>query len=433
MRPTRTFAPLLAVVLATTALAACGNAKNSVSKQGNATGVSAHQIVVGGLTSLSGPLPADFAPVFDGVRSYLDMVNAKGGVNGRKIDFAHGLDDWSNGEQDASQARNLVEADHVFAVVGVATPSFDGATYLADNNVPTFGYNVNPQWSSGKSLFGSEGSYIDFEHPGPEPAYLAEQLGAKRVGIISYSVTQSQQGCTGISNEMHKFHIPVAFEDLSNVAPAVDLTADVNRMHKAGVDFVASCLDLAGNLVLSRTLHGAGMGTVSQYWLDGYDEQAVKANASLMSGVYMLVSHVPFELGRNEASRYPEMALYLSTLHKYYPHAQPSEASLAGWISGVMFVDGLKMIGRDVTRTRLVNALNSLHSYTAHGLVAPIDWSSEHDNNGPIDCNVFVRVKAGAFVTIFGSHKTAFKCFKYPQPSSSKVVVVPPPKDIPGA
>ncbi len=429
----RRLAVCLVLTLLAGSSAACGNAKSTVSTAGNTNGVSAHSIVVGGIASLTGPLPADFAPIFDGVHAYLNMVNASGGVNGRKIDFAYGLDDGSNSQQDATQARSLVEADHVFAVVGVGTPSFSGASYLAANDVPTFGYDVNPEWSDGSSLFGSEGSYIDFEHPGPEPAFLAEELKAKRVGIVAYNVTQSSQGCIGIANEMHKFHIPVVFEDLSIAPPAIDLSSDVNRMRQAKVDFVASCLDLAGNLVLSRTLHASGMGSVAQYWLDGYDEQVVKQDSALMNGVYLLIGHVPFESGELQPSKYPEMALYLKELAKYFPHDQPSEASLAGWVSATMFVDGLRKIGRDVTRTRLINAINSFSSYTAHGMVAPIDWRYEHHELGPVDCNVFLRVHDGSFEAIFGSRRTVFTCFKYPQPSSRKVVVVPPPADIPGA
>jgi branched-chain amino acid transport system substrate-binding protein len=411
--------------------AGCGNAKTTVTNSGNTNGVTAHRIVVGGIASLTGPLPADFAPILDGVRAYLDMVDAAGGVNGRTIDFAYGLDDESNGEQDAVQARTLVQADKVFAVVGVGTPNFAGASYLAANNVPTFGYNVNPQWSSGPSLFGSQGSYINFEHPGPEPAYLAEQLHAKRIGIISYNVTQSDQGCIGIANDMRKFGLHVSFEDLSVVPPAVDLSADVTRMKQAGVDFVASCLDLAGNLVLSRTLRGSGLGSVSQYWLDGYDEGAIQRDASLMNGVWLLVGHVPFESGVSQPAKYAEMALYLRELKRYFPGDLPGEASLAGWTSADMFVTGLRAIGPDVTRQRLIAAINAMGGYTG-GLVAPIDWHVEHSQDGPIDCNVFLHVKAGHFVPVFGSARTVFTCFKYPQPPSTRVVVVVPPSNIPG-
>ena len=425
----------LAILAATTVVAAgCGNAKTTVSNTGNANGVSSSSISVGGVASLTGPIPADFAPIFDGVKAYLSMVNAEGGVNGRTINFAYPLDDGSNPSQNTDQVRTLVEQDHVFAVVGVGTPSFAGATYLAANNVPTFGYAVSQDWAAGPSLFGSEGSYISFTRPGPEPAYLAEQLHAKAVGILAYNVSESQQGCAGIGYELHRYHIPVVYQDLSIQAPPIDLTTDVNRMRAAGVDLVASCMDLSGNRLLSQTLHQQGMGSVAQYWLDGYDEAAIRQYSSLMNGVYFLVGHVPFESARLTPGKYPGMARYLTELAKYYPGELPSEASLAGWVDADLFVTGLRMIGRDVTRTRLVAALNSLTAYTADGIVAPVDWRLEHRAVGPVDCNVFLRAEHGKFVPLFGSPKTVFTCFAYPQPAGARhVVLASPPTGIPGA
>ena len=190
-------ASLAAVAVVTIVAAACGNAKPTVSHAGNAEGVSASSIIVGGVASLTGPIPADFAPIFDGVSAYFEMVNASGGIDGRQIEFRYPLDDGSNPSQDTDQVRTLVEQDHVFAVVGVGTPSFAGASYLAANSVPTFGYAVSTDWADGNSLFGSEGSYIAFTRPGPEPAYLAEQLHAKAVGILAYNVSGSQAGLPG--------------------------------------------------------------------------------------------------------------------------------------------------------------------------------------------------------------------------------------------
>ena len=424
---------VLVTALLALSLAACGNAKTTVSNAGNTNGITAHHIVVGGIASLTGPLPQAFAPVFDGARAYFDMINATGGIHGRTIEFpqSNQLDDESDPSVDVQQARTLVQSDKVFAVVAVGTPSFVGASYLASNDVPTFGYNVNPQWDAGPSLYGYDGSYIDFEHPGPEPAYLAEQLHDTKVGIVSYNLSQSSEGCVGVANTMAKFHIPVAFEDLSISPPAIDLSADVNRMHADGVDFVASCLDLAGNLVLARALQAAGMKSVTQYWLDGYDEGAIRTSASLMDGVYFLVSHVPFESGQLQPGRYPEMALYLKELRKYFPDDEPSEPSLAGWVSAEMFSDGLAKIGRDVTRARLIAALNSESDYT-DGLIAPIDWKVAHHEVGPLDCNAFVRAVGTHFMPIFGSAHTVFTCFQYPQPSSNKVMVIPPPASVPG-
>ena len=428
--PRRSLGVLLAVGLVA---AACGNAKVTVSNAGNAQGVTGAEVVVGGVASLTGPIPADFAPIFDGVKAYLDMTNAEGGVDGRKIEFRYPLDDGSNASQDTDQVRTLVEQDHVFAVVGVGTPSFAGASYLASNNVPTFGYDVSTDWTDGPSLFGSEGSFLDFTRPGPEAAYLAERLRAKKIGILAYNVGASEQAGEGMAYVMRHFHIPVAYEDLSVQAPPVDLTTDVNRMRAAGVDLVVSCMDLSGNVLLSRTMRQDGMGSVAQYWLNGYDEAAIAKFSSLMQGVYFLIGHVPFEAGLSR--KYPGMALYLSKLAKYFPGELPGEASLAGWISADMFVTGMRLVGRDLTRARLIDALNSLTSYTADGIVSPIDWRLEHTRNGVVDCNVYVRALGGHFVPLFGSPpRTVFTCFETPQPQSARsVVVVPPAPVVPDA
>ena len=45
------------------------------------------------------------------------------------------------------------------------------------------------------------------------------------------------------------------------------------------------------------------------------------------------------------------MDMYLSKLAKYFPDELPGEASLAGWVDADMFVTGLRLAGRDLTRT----------------------------------------------------------------------------------
>ncbi len=253
------------------------------------------------------------------------------------------------------------------------------------------------------------------------------------MGILAYNVSGSLQGCQGVAYEMKRFGIPVVYQDLSIQAPPVDLTSDVNRMRRAGVDLVASCMDLSGNILLSRTMHQDNMGQVAQYWLNGYDESAIKSYASLMQGVYFLIGHVPFESAKLTPGKYPGIDRYLTELAKYFPGDRPGEASLAGWIDADMFVTGLHMIGRDVSRARLVEALNSLTGFNAGGIIAPIDWHYEHRSIGPVDCNVYVRGLAGRFVPLFGSARTVFTCFKVPQPAGAgSVTVVAPPPGVPG-
>jgi branched-chain amino acid transport system substrate-binding protein len=417
-------------------LSACGNAVNTVSHAGNSDGVTATSITVGSIASLSGPIPADFAPVIEGVEAYFDMVNANGGVYGRQILLPAGdqLDDASDPSQDLLRAKQLVD-DGVFAIVGVATPEFAAASYLVQNDVPAFGYAISPDWSEGDNLFGAEGSYVDFSTPGPEPAFIAQRVGAQRVGLVSYSgVPESSGACNGFAGVLRRYGITVS-DNLTIPAPAIDLTAQAIRMKAAGVQLVISCMDLGGNVLLAQALQQEQMH-VDQYWLNGYDEGTLKQYTSLMQGIYFLIPHTPFQLPPGQLARYPGMQLYLTELARYFPQDTPSEVSLAGWIAATTFVTGLEKLGPHVTPTRsaLIAALNGMVDYTADGLVSPITWRDEHDANGPFDCNVYVRVEGDSFVPVFGSPPSVFTCFRYPEPQSTRTLVpIAPPTPVPGS
>src|SRR2546423_4433830 len=178
-------------------LVACGNATGGGGGGSQTQGVTSNEIDIGGIAAKTGPLANQYSPIFQGVQAYLDQVNASGGVNGRKIKYVAQLDDQTLPSLNVSQARALVTQDNVFAVVGVATPQFPAGKYLAQNNIPTFGWNVNPEWSAGPSLFGEKGSYLNFTHPGPGISYLANRVGAQKTGVVAYTVSQSADCATG--------------------------------------------------------------------------------------------------------------------------------------------------------------------------------------------------------------------------------------------
>ena len=212
--------------------------------------------------------------------------------------------------------------------------------------------------------------------------------------------------------------------------PAFDLNADVTRMKSLHVDMVTSCLDLTGSLLLSATMQEFGMTGVTQYWFDGYDKSALRSESAKMQGVYFMLQHAPFEVAQLYPSQYPSMVRFEQSLARYAPGNAPSEAALAGWTSADLFVSGLRAIGRDVTRTRLVAAINKMTLFTAHGLVSPIDWRTDHTGVSTIyNCSVFVQVRAHEFVPVYGTPPSVFSCFPVPNPTHGpieKVVPLPP-------
>jgi ABC-type branched-subunit amino acid transport system substrate-binding protein len=395
-----------------TAGVACGNASSggAAGGSGQTEGVSANEIRVGGLAAITGPLGDQYAPIFDGAQAYFDMVNEQGGVNGRKIKIVAKLDDATDATRNASQARALVEQNHVFAVIPVASPLFPGGKYLAEHTIPTFGWNVNPEWSSGPSLFGEKGSFLDFTGASPFYGYLGKNIGAKKVAIFAYNVSQSKDCATGAEKSFKKYGFDVAFNDSSLAFGTTSLDADVQRVKEANVDTVTTCMDVSGNTLLSKTLRRAGLTNVKQYWPTGYDQEALAQFPDLYDGVYFRTGFVPFE----EASLSPGLTQFLNEMKKRKPNTKISEVVLAGWIDADLFVTGLKAAGKDVTRQKVIDGINAISNYNANGIEGAIDWHLAHTTNNPTDCDAYMQVQHGKFTPIF---KQPFVCYPHDSPT----------------
>ena len=412
-----------ALSIALAVLAGCSNSRGTQADNDAAPGVSATEIKVGSIADVTGILSSDFGPVVKGVEAYFSMIDAEGGVAGRKLNLAYQEDDQGSPEQNYTAAQTLVERDHAFAVVGVATPFFNGATYLAQQGTPTFGYVASTDWRGHPTLFGDYGSVLCFSCAVPDNAYTAQQLGAMSVGVLAYGVPQSAAACGAWATGMHQFGVNVSFTDLS-FAFGSDPTADVLKMKSADVDLLVTCLDVVGNVNVARALAQNGMN-IKQEWFNGYDRSTLQQYAPIMQGVYFNLQHVPFESAAAYPGVYPGLETYIREMEKYQPASTFSEIALDGWVAADQFVTGLKAIGNGaLTQRAVVDAINKETAFTAHGLTDPVDWTTAHDTAGSPSCLASVSVQGDAFVPAFvqGAHGV-FNCFN----AGSTMPVAPKP------
>src|SRR5438445_2033253 len=131
--PTRPVAPIPTL---SPAAGACGSQTSSGTGGAGAqtdAGITSTEIHLGSIFPVSGSASAYYS-VAKGANAYFDYVNAHGGINGRKVTFTV-VDDAYSPANTPAKARELVEADKVFAVYGeLGTP-----TNLAVRDY----YNVN--------------------------------------------------------------------------------------------------------------------------------------------------------------------------------------------------------------------------------------------------------------------------------------------------
>jgi branched-chain amino acid transport system substrate-binding protein len=414
-------------------LAGCANASNGPppSNGSTAPGVTATQISVGALATLSSGIAADFAPIVPGVQAYFDMVNARGGVDGRRLTLSHVLDDGGNPTTDLDLARTLVEQDHVFSIVGVATAFFGAAPFLVQSGTPTFGYATENDWTPAPNLFAAYGSVLDFSSTTPEFVFVAKQLHATSAAVIAYNVPQSADECEGARRALEAHGVSVGYSDLA-VPYGSDLSSDVVHMKAAGVDFVVTCMDVPGNIDLSRLLQENGLGGVNQLWLDGYDQTTLDQYSSLMQHTYFLVEHVPFQAVPQFRSAFPGLSGYLAAMKRYEPAYALNEVAMDGWLSAALFVAGLRAVGSDLTQQKLVRAINHLEAFTGGGLETPVNWATAHRSITSPSCEAFVAVRGDSFHVAFNRGSDVWVCFPLHGAYDPARPVRPPP-GAPGA
>ena len=377
-------------------------------------GVTGNTITVGGVAGKTNPVGQPYASGFDGVQAYFNYINAKGGVFGKKFKLVAQLDDQSRASQNVQEIRSLVEEKKVFAVMPVVTQIFAGAPYLAQKGVPTFGWNINAEWNSGPNLFAEKGSYICFTCSQEAPAYIAQQIGAKNVAVLAYTAPQSVQCAAGMEAGFRKYGLNVVLNDSNLQFGFSDLGSDVDALRSKGVQFVGTCMDIAGEVNVARSLRRAGLNNVKFYAPQGYDPNTLAKYGKELNGIIFSIDFVPFET--------PKISTGLTTFEAQMKKIgkQINEQALSGWINADLLYKGIKKAGPNFTQKSVIDAINGINGYTADNIRPPINWS--FDGHGPPGakgdvpdlgketCAAFVEAVNGKYVPRFGKPGQPFVC-----------------------
>jgi ABC-type branched-subunit amino acid transport system substrate-binding protein len=383
-------------------------------------GVTSNTITVGGVVGKTNPVGQPYASGFDGVQAYFNYINAKGGVFGKKFKLVAQLDDQSRASQNVTELRSLVEEKKVFAILPIVTQIFAGAPYLVGTGTPAFGWNINAEWATGyapdpgtfagfgpmgaPNLFGEKGSYLCLDCPQFAPSFLAHQTGAKNVGILAYTAPQSVQCAKGMEAGFRKYGFNVALNDSSLAFGFQDLGSDVDAMRSKGVQFVGTCMDVAGEVNVARALRRAGLNNIKFYAPQGYDPNTLKKYGNELDGIYFAIDFVPFETPKGS----PGLTLFEKYMNKM--HKQINEQALAGWINADLLYKGIKAAGPNFTQKSVVSAINTFNGYTADGIRPPINWSFDGHGPGHETCAAYVLAQGGKYKPVFGKPGQPFVC-----------------------
>jgi ABC-type branched-subunit amino acid transport system substrate-binding protein len=415
-------------------LAACGNAGDDSDTGGGTTapggtgdvsedqldefvpidevGVTDTEIRVSVITAATNPLGGKYREFADGIEAYFEMVNSEGGIYGRDLTIAKVRDDQVVANQ--REVLAALDEDNPFAVF-VAALLFTGATDLAAENVPTFGWNINPEWTGPPNFFPNLGS-ICFGCTGKTIPWLAKELGATKVGVLGYGVSPQSKLCAEGNRKSFERYAQesgaeVVYYDDTLPFGVTDLSAHVAAMREAGVEFITTCMDINGVFTLAQEMDKQGLEAV-QHMPQGYDLDFIARSGGVFEGNYIIPQFVAWQ-HEPQPDALQQFFDWMDQIGK-----EPVELSMQGWIAADQFYTGLKLAGPEFDRQKLIDALNTMTAYTAGGLIQPIDWTRQHEDpkenveaRGELGCQNFVQVRGTELVSVFNEDGKPWLCW----------------------
>ena len=340
-------------------------------------GISRTEIVFGSSLALGGHAAYLGTQTLHGALSYLNYINELGGIHGRKIKVT-AYDDGYDPPRCIENTRRLIHEDKVFGLFAyVGTPTsieiipivqaakiplvglFTGAHALRD---PVKRYIINVR-----------ASY--YEETAAAIKHFVEDLKLNKVAVFYQDDAYGWDGLTGATLALKQFGLePVAKG--SYIRGTLDVGDGLARIMASGAEAVvmvgtydpcAKFIKLAINSGFNPIFHNVSFV--------GADELARKLGKY---GEGVLITQVvpPPE----ERILVPAAYDYARLLSKYYPEDHPNFVGFEGFINAKILVEGLRRSGRDITREKFIDAVESLERYFV-GIGAKVSFGPE-DHQG---------------------------------------------------
>ncbi len=372
-------------------------------------GVTDGTIFLGGTAPLTGPA-SQYAAIARGAEAYFKYVNARSGVNGRRIVYKV-VDDASNPAQSASATRQLVEQDKVFAVFNSLGTAQNLAVrpYLNAMKVPQLFV------SSGATTFGRD--YAQYPYSiGLQPSYqaegwvygkfLARTAGSTRVAVLFQNDEYGRDLLGGLKRGLQRSKAKVVAAQPYDLT-SQDVAAQVAKLKASGADTLAifATPDYAvqayqvANKLGWKPRHvinsaGASSFTSMQAAAAGGQNKLVNGTISIQ-----FVKDPADSAWKNDAA----MKLYRKIMKQYAAGANAADPlHVYGMAAAWTAIDALRKAGKDLTRESLRKTLDT---FTAAGnpfLLPGIVVKTKGADHFPIEQMVLQRWQKGSWRSFGG-------------------------------
>jgi branched-chain amino acid transport system substrate-binding protein len=342
---------------------------SSLSHAKEVRGVTDDTILIGNQSSLTGPAADHFTTWTESMKNYYRNQNEQGGIHGRKVKLI--VEDTRYAiPVSLATFKKLLYRDKVFALFG---PDGTGQAMALKGQieklqVPSIGISV------AKSLAIPAQRYIFLpgtlyeNQVGVIFDYLIDVLKVKnpKIGVVYLDLEFSKVCLRAIQERAVFYGLKLADIEVLSVMN-LDSTSQVLNLKKANADYIF--LPLSTEFAVNVVKTAKKLGLEATFLGSNYTcEEVVLQNLPFPVKNYMGVTCYN--------SWYEESAGMKNLRDitvKYDPNAKfRMRMYMQGWISSLIWAEGLKRAGRNLTIEGFVDALESIKNFNTQGISGPL-------------------------------------------------------------
>jgi ABC-type branched-subunit amino acid transport system substrate-binding protein len=330
------------------------------------------EILFGKTSSLSGPLAEIGVDATTATNAYFEYINQQGGIHGKKLRLLT-LDDSYSTEKGVANARQLIEKEKAFALLNMAGTPTNKALLpiIAEHNIPSIGPYTGSdivRTPHNRLIFNIRAGYSD------EADTIVRHLeirGIKKIAVVYQNNAFGKEGLGFVEkateSQKMKVHASAPMEASgADAEKAATILAEAKPQAvimittgKSSVEFIKAFNQISpGMQFFALSVMGTQAGV----------------NALGKDGIGVVVSQVapfPFSATSGIVREYQKVMKQMGVKNWSF-------ASMEGFITAKVVVEGLRRAGKNPTRERFIAGLESIGRWDMDGYL--INFSKDNHN-----------------------------------------------------
>jgi len=388
---------ILACVLAL-AVWGCSRPEPSEQAPPSESGVTDTEIRIGSSSALSGHASYLGTQTLRGAMAYINHVNQEGGVHGRTIRLVS-YDDAYNPALCLINTQRLIVEHDVFCLFNyVGTPTtVKIISVVEDADIPLVGMFTGAnalRQPFNRHLINIRASY--YQETMEAVRRFVGGLGMKRVAVFYQYDAYGFDGLKGTELALREYGlVPVATG--SYIRGTMDVEHGLERIVAADAEavFMIGTYDPCAEFI--RQARARGFDPVF-YCVSfvGAEELARRLDTDNGRKVFVTKVVPPPDSSMSRTLLWGA-GEFVELFREYFPQEAPNSVALEGYINAKVLVEGLRRAGRDLTRDKFIEAVESIDHFSL-GVANTLDFGP-NDHQG-FDRVYFTRYNGGKFSLI---------------------------------